>query len=263
MYGIVTGNGLSGKSIIVTGGASGIGRSAALLLADAGAHVTIGDIDEAGMAETVRLGKNLTGRIAAIRTDVSDEAEVQGLVAAAVEACGRLDGAANIAGYPPHQRMLHELEWQEWQKSMAINFGGIFLCLKHEINAMLRNSPSSGGSIVNVSSNTAIAGFPFVSEYSGAKAGVIGMVRSALQEYGLKGIRINNVLPGSVETPMLQRLIDASPQVETTIANAGLPVRYAHPDEIGYAVRWLLSDEASYINGASLTVDGGMSTGCS
>lgn len=260
MYGILRANGLSGKSIVVTGGASGIGRSVVLLLADAGVDVMIGDIDEAGMAETIRLGKDLAGRIRAIRTDVSDEAAVLGLITAAVEACGKLDGAANIAGYAPHQRTLHELEWREWQKSTAINFGGIFLCLKHEIEAMLRNS--GGGSIVNVSSNTAVAGFPLVSEYSGAKAGVIGMVRSALQEYGLKGIRINNVLPGSVETPMLQKLVASSPEVETTIVNAKLPGRYAHPDEIGYAVRWLLSDEASYVNGASLIVDGGMSSGC-
>jgi NAD(P)-dependent dehydrogenase (short-subunit alcohol dehydrogenase family) len=259
MYGILKDPGLAGKSMVVTGGASGIGRSAALLLADAGARVVIGDVDEAGMAETVRMSEALAGRITAIRTDVSVEGDVAALVAKAIDLHGRLDGAANIAGYPPRQKLLQELSWEEWQKSADINFGGIFLGLKHQIQAMLQNE--AGGSIVNVSSNTAIFGFPFVSEYSAAKSGVLGLVRAAVQEVGLRNIRINTLMPGTVDTPMFRRLAEASPDVEATIEKAGVPGRYAHPDEIGYAVRWLLSDEASFVNGAAIAIDGGMSTG--
>jgi NAD(P)-dependent dehydrogenase (short-subunit alcohol dehydrogenase family) len=259
MYGILNGPGLTGKSIVVTGGASGIGRSTALLLADAGALVTIGDINEAGMAETIRMSEALPGQISSIRTDVAVESDIAALVARAIDLHGRLDGAANVAGFPPHQKLLHELSWDEWQKGANINFGGVFLSLKHQIEAMLRNE--TGGSIVNVSSNTAIFGFPFVSEYSAAKSGVLGLVRAAVQEYGLRNIRINTLMPGTVDTPMFRRLAEASADVETTIANAGVPGRYAHPDEIGYAARWLLSDEASFVNGATIAIDGGMSTG--
>jgi NAD(P)-dependent dehydrogenase (short-subunit alcohol dehydrogenase family) len=259
MYGILNGPGLAGKSIVVTGGASGIGRSTALLLADAGALVTIGDINEGGMAETVRMSEALPGRIVGIRTDVAVECDIIALVTKAVDLYGRLDGAANVAGFPPHQKLLHELSLNEWQAGANINFGGIFLSLKHEIEAILRNE--AGGSIVIISSNTAIFGFPFVSEYSAAKSATLGLVRAAVQEYGLRNIRINTLMPGPVDTPMLRRVAAASPDVETTIADAGLPGRYAHPDEIGYAARWLLSDEASFVNGAAIAIDGGMSTG--
>jgi NAD(P)-dependent dehydrogenase (short-subunit alcohol dehydrogenase family) len=236
-----------------------MGRTTALLLADAGAYVTIGDINEAGMAETVAMARDLGGDIKAMRTDVSVEDDIAALVAAAIGAVGRLDGAANIAGYPPRQKLLQDISWEEWQRCVAVNLGGIYFCMKHQIRAMLQQG--GGGAIVNIASNTAVFGFPYMSDYASAKSGVLGLTRSAVQEYGLSGIRINTVLPGPVETPMLRRLMDAAPGVETSMIEQGLPGRIAHPDEIGYAVRWLLSNEASFVNGACLTIDGGQSTG--
>ena len=243
----------------MTGAASGMGRATALLLADAGAHVTIGDINEAGMAETVALARDLAGEVTALRTDVSVEDDLAALVARAVETHGRLDGAANVAGYPPAQKLLRDIGWDEWRRCAEINLGGVFFGMKHEIRAMLAHG--GGGAIVNIASNTAIAGFPYVADYTSAKAGTLGLARVAVQEYGLQGIRINTVLPGPVETPMLRRLMDAAPGMEASMTEQGLPGRIAHPDEVGYAVRWLLSDEASFVNGACLTVDGGQSTG--
>jgi 2,5-dichloro-2,5-cyclohexadiene-1,4-diol dehydrogenase 1 len=259
MYGIHKSVGLAGKSIVVTGGASGMGRATALLLADAGAKVTIGDINEAGMAETVALARDLAGEIAMVRADVSVEGDIAALVARAVANFGRLDGAANIAGFPPSQKLLTDITWEEWQRCATINLGGVFFCMKHQIQAML--AQDGKGAIVNVASNTALAGFPYVSDYTSAKSGMLGLARAAVQEYGLRGIRINTVAPGPVETPMLRRLLDAAPAIETSMTEQALPGRIAHPDEIGYAVRWLLSDEASFVNGACLAVDGGQTTG--
>ncbi len=259
MYGIHQNLGFADKSIVVTGGASGIGRSVALLLAEAGAQVTIGDIDEAGMAETAGMASGSAKPILAVRTDISMEEDVRQLVAAASRANGRLDGAANVAGFPPSQKLLSDIGWDEWQKCVTVNLGGTFLCMKHQIDAMAGNG--NGGAIVNVASNTALMGFPYMADYTSAKAGIVGLARVAVQEYGLKGVRINTVLPGPVETPMLRRLMDAQPDVEESMTADKVPGRIAHPDEIAYAVRWLLSAEASFVSGACLTVDGGMSTG--
>jgi 2,5-dichloro-2,5-cyclohexadiene-1,4-diol dehydrogenase 1 len=258
-YGLSRNAGIAGGSFIVTGGASGIGRSVALLLADAGARVTIGDIDESGMDETARLAAGFAGAIVAVSADITEESDVAALVAAAIAAHGRLDGAANVAGFPPRQRLLADITWEEWRECVDVNLGGAFLCMKYQIAEMV--SSGRGGAIVNTSSNTAIAGFPLMSDYASAKSGAIGLARVAVQEYGLKGIRINTVLPGPVETPMLRRLLDNSPEVEGPMIASGPPDRIGQPDEIAYAVRWLLSAEASYVNGACLAVDGGMTTG--
>lgn len=251
--------GLADRSFVVTGGASGIGRSVALLLAAAGARVTIGDIDEAGMAQTVASAADLPGAIAAVRTDVGVEADLEGLVAAAITIHGGLDGAANVAGYPPCQKLLTHTEWADWRRCVDVNLGGVFFGMKHQIAALLAGG--NGGAIVNVASNTAIAGYPHMSDYTSAKSGVVGLARVAVQEFGLQGLRVNTVLPGPVETPMLRTLLDNAPAVEGGMVAGGPPGRIARPNEVGYAVRWLLSGEASFVNGACLTVDGGMTTG--
>ena len=197
MHGICQDLGLAGRSLVVTGGASGIGRSAALLLVASGARVTIGDIDEAGMAETTALAADLPGAIAAVPTDVSVESDLERLVATAVAAHGNLDGAANVAGYPPCQKLLTQTAWADWRRCVEVNLGGVFFGMKYQIAAMLAGG--KGGAIVNVASNTAIAGYTHMSDYTSAKSGVVGLARTAVQEFGLKGVRVNTVLPGPVE----------------------------------------------------------------
>lgn len=258
MYGLYKDLGLAGKSIIVTGGASGIGRSTTLLLASVGANVTIGDVNEDGMAETIAMGKDLPGDITALRTDVAVEADLAELVSAAVKNFGGLDCAANVAGYPNRRKLLHEITREEWQRSVDINLAGVFFGMKHQIIQMM--AQGRGGAIVNVCSTVAIKGFSSVSEYAAPKSGLLGLARAAVQEYGKHKIRINTVLPGTTETPMIRSTIAISPEIESMMLEGSMMDRFAHPDELGYAIRWLLSDEASFVTGAYLTVDGGDTT---
>jgi NAD(P)-dependent dehydrogenase (short-subunit alcohol dehydrogenase family) len=257
MYGIHQGLRLEGKSVLVTGGASGMGRSTALMLADVGADVMIGDINEAGMAETIKLARDMPGRIMARRTDVGVEGDLIALVDTTVQTFGRLDGAANIAGYAPRAGadLMHEITHETWQRMIDINLAGIFFGMKYQVIQMMKQGDA--GAIVNISSTAALRGFPGVSDYSAAKSGMIGLSRAVSQEYGRHKIRINVVCPGSTDTPILRDRLNVAPQIEKSLLASSLFGRLAHPDEVAYAVRWLLSAEASYVTGACLAVDGG------
>jgi 2,5-dichloro-2,5-cyclohexadiene-1,4-diol dehydrogenase 1 len=249
---------LNGKSILVTGGGSGIGRATALLLAEAGAHVTVADYIEAAAAETADLICGSSGIAQFVRSDVRIESDVQAAVDKALSGYGRVDGAANCAGVPQHTRLLHELTLNDWNACLNVNLTGCFFCLKHQIAAMLR---SGGGSIVVVASTAAVKGFPMASEYAASKSGLLGLVRCAAYEYGKDGIRINGVLPGGTDTPMLRGKMNDTPGLEDLIAAQHLLGRFAQPRELGAAIRWLLSDEASFVTGANIPIDGGQTAG--
>jgi len=251
-------NGFQGKSIIVTGGGSGIGQSTALLVAEAGGSVTVADRDIGKAQETVSQITAAGGQAQAVRVDVANERDVEDMVKQAVSAFGRLDGAANVAGRSSHSLGLHQLALEQWADCIAINLTGPFLCMKHQIPEMLKNG---GGSIVVVSSTSAVRAYPGISEYAASKAGVLGLVRCAALEYGKQGIRVNSVMPGTTDTPMMRGHMEKWPEIEEAVKAQHLVGRYGRSDELGHAIRWLLSDEASFVTGINMPVDGGQTAG--
>ena len=247
-------DGLKGKSIIVTGGSSGIGRAAALMLGQAGCKLTVANVHpEAGEA-VVREIDEAGGEAQFVRTDANLEEDVRNMVEAAVSRYGRLDGACNSAGVPQSGKLVHEMSAEEWDRCHNLNMRGLFFCNKHQIAAMLQ---TGGGSIVNIASSGALAAFPNGSEYCASKAGVLGFVRAAAMDYATKGIRINAILPGGTLTPMLLGAMAADPGLESAIAAVHPMNRFGQPSEIASGICWLLSDGASFVTGVSLPVDGG------
>jgi len=245
--------GLQDKSIVVTGGGSGIGEAVALALGEAGCRVTVADLD-GGKAQAVAASIGQAGGTAqGIAADVADESSVIAMIEAAVRAYGRLDGACNAAGVPQRGKLLHEVELDEWDRCHAVNLRGLFLCNKYEIRAML----DKGGAIVNIVSTSAMVGFPNGSEYCASKAGAMGLTRGGAIDYATKGIRINAVLPGGTLTPMLKGAMEVDAGLEKALAAVHPMNRFGQPSEIAGAVRWLLSDEASFATGASFAIDGG------
>ena len=242
------------KSIIITGGGSGMGREAALLAAKAGAHLTVADINTAGGEETVRMITSEGGTAQFIRTDIVDETQVIALVAAAVSAYGRLDGAFNNAAIPQTGNTLHALTVEQFRRTLDINVTGTFLCMKHEIIQMLKNG---GGAIVNTASAAGVTAFPGGSEYISSKHAVVGLTKAGALDYGTQGIRVNAVLPGATLTPMLQGAAANAPGLEQYLIDQQPIGRLAQPYEIATAAVWLLSDHASFVTGASFAVDGG------
>ncbi|MET0984288.1 MAG: SDR family oxidoreductase [Steroidobacteraceae bacterium] len=240
------------RSVIVTGGASGIGKAAAQLLARAGDAVTIADLDVTAGEQLARNIASVGGRAQFVRTDVTNEENVRAMVARAVSTFGKLDAAINSAGVPQRGRPLHELTAEDWDFCNGINLRGMFLCLKHEIAAML----GTGGAIVAVSSAAAVKGLINSTDYCASKAGVTGLVRGAAVDYAEAGIRINALLPGGTDTPLAHRSSAANPKVAQQVR---IPVgRLATPEEIAASAVWMISDQASYMTGACVVIDGGM-----
>jgi 2,5-dichloro-2,5-cyclohexadiene-1,4-diol dehydrogenase 1 len=245
---------MTGKSVIVTGGASGMGRAAAIIIAQRGGMLIVADIDDAGGEATVAKIKRSGGTARFIHTDISKEVDVVRMVQAAMQAYNRLDGAFNNAAIPLAGHRLHELPVDAWQRDIDINLTGTFLCVKYEIIEMLK---TAGGSIVNTSSAAAVAGVATASEYCASKSGVLGMTRAVAAEYGRDGIRVNAILPGGTRTPMIMEAFRLNPGYESVVAGTHPLGRLAEPEEIAEAAAWLLSDAASFVTGAAIPVDGG------
>jgi 2,5-dichloro-2,5-cyclohexadiene-1,4-diol dehydrogenase 1 len=243
-----------GKVTLVTGGASGLGRAAVLLLAGAGARVAVADLDDRLGAETVALAKQAGGEAEFVRTDVTREADVAALVARVVDRWGRLDGAINNAGISGPGKLIPDYTLDEWNQVLAVNLTGIFLGLKYEIPQMVSQG---GGAIVNTSSGAGLIGFPGLPAYVASKHGVIGLTRSAGLEFATAGIRVNAVCPGSTLTPMLQASMGADPAAREAMEATTPMRRLARPEEIAHAMVWLLSDDASFVNAHPFAVDGG------
>jgi NAD(P)-dependent dehydrogenase (short-subunit alcohol dehydrogenase family) len=247
---------LQGKTIIVTGAAGGIGREACIVLASAGANVVVTDIAADRGRETAAAITGMDLSATFFPADLSTESDIRALVAHAVTTFGRLDGAYNNAGVEQSALPLHELTLEQWERAIRIDLTSVFLCIKHQVMAMLK---TGGGAIVNTASSLGHVAIPNASEYVSAKHGVVGLTRAAAAEYGRQGIRVNAVSPGIVLTPMISRLV-ADPQFSAFFEKVRErhPIgRFGQPSEIGEAVTWLLSDAASFVNGTALAVDGG------
>jgi NAD(P)-dependent dehydrogenase (short-subunit alcohol dehydrogenase family) len=247
---------LEGKVVAITGAGSGIGRAAARLFAQSGAKVVIGDRDKGGLAETADGITASGGDVISLAFDVRDEDGVVAFVKSAVDTYGRLDGAFNNAGVPMAHKLVEDLSLDEWEFVNRVNATGVFLCMKHEIRAMRL---TGGGAIVNTSSANGSVGQPHSSDYVASKHAVVGLTRSASTEAVLTGVRVNAVLPGVINTPLLVANRDR-PEVKAHLdaALARHTVgRFGEPEDVAYVVRFLLSDQAAFINGAAIAVDGG------
>lgn len=242
------------KVALVTGGGSGIGRAAVLAFAKRGATVSTVDVDEAGCAETARLAAEAGANVDYWRADVSQSGEVQAMVSRIVETHGRLDYAYNNAGIEGPTGSLIDCSEADFDRLTAINFKGVWLCMKYEYPAILA---SGGGAIVNTSSISGLKGSLGLGPYAGTKFGVAGLTRSAALEFGEKGVRVNAVCPGTIDTPMVERLWGADPRKNRQLLE-GTPLhRQGDPSEVAEVVVWLCSDSASYVNGNLMKVDGG------
>lgn len=245
---------LDGRVALVTGAGSGIGRASALALAREGARVVAADVDEAGAKETVALVEDAGGDGRAVACDVTDEVQVAALVQVALDAYGRLDCAHNNAGVSGPPTQLADLDAADVRRILDVNVTGVFLCLKHEIPAMLA---AGGGAVVNTSSGAGLGGAPWFGAYSASKHAVVGLTKSAALEYGGQGIRVNAVCPGPISTPMLDAATAGNAEMRALFSQ-GIPMgREGSPEEVAAVVAWLCSDAASYVNGAAVPVDGG------
>ena len=247
-----------GKAVLIVGGGGAMGRATAVKLAEAGASIIVADINLEQAIITAEQVRKFGGEAIVSRMDMSKEGDVEASVALAVSQYGRLDGAANIAGATPTGKALHEMTLEEFNACASLILNGAFFCIKHQARAMLS---TGGGSIVMISSVAAIKSFPRHAEYSGAKAGVLGMVRGAAHDYGELGIRVNAILPGPIDTPSIRKALAKNPEIETYISRQPLVRRLGQADEVANGIRWLLSDEAAFVTGMSIPIDGGQSVG--
>jgi NAD(P)-dependent dehydrogenase (short-subunit alcohol dehydrogenase family) len=243
---------LKDKSVIITGAASGIGRATALLVEDSGAKVTVADTNSEGGERVVDEIVSAGGTAHFVHTDISNEDSVEELVARAVEKYGRLHGAFNNAAIAGRGGALHEWSAEEYDRLIGITLTGAFFCLKHEVKHMIE---AGGGSIVVTSAGGAFRMVPEIGAYALAKGGVNGLVRQAAFDYGKYGIRVNSVVPGVTETPML----GAQPGQDTDALGVLQPLgRIGQPEEVTEGAAWLLSDNSVFVTGEFLNVDGGL-----
>jgi len=245
----------SGKVVLVTGGGSGIGRASAEAFGAAGASVAVADISEKSGVATVDAIGAKGGRAAFFPVDVASETSVVALLGNVLRQFGRVDIAHNNAGIEGNTVPLAELSSENWRKVIDVNLTSVFYCLKSEIPIMVAQG---SGAIVNTASASGLIGGYNLSVYTAAKHGVVGLTKAAAMDYAAKGVRINSLCPGAIETPFLTGL--PKPFLDRLIF--GTPMnRLGQPAEMAQAVMWLCSDAASYVTGHALAVDGGVVLG--
>lgn len=245
---------LVGKVALVTGSGRGLGRACARIFAREGASVVVVDLNPVDGAETVQLIEGAGGTATFVEADVGRSADIQRMVDFAVGTYGGLDCAINNAVCNLGRQPLADISEEDWNRGMAVNVTGVFLCMKYEIRAMLARG---GGAIVNVGSGNEHSSMPGLAWYLGAKQATYGFTKCAALDYGADNIRVNAIGPGSMWTPALRQTAREIPgHVETLAARSPLK-RLAEPEEVAEAAVWLCTDRASYVTGHTLVADGG------
>ncbi len=246
---------LNNKTVIITGAASGIGRATAITFADRGANVVISDKNVTGLEETATAVEQAGAEFLSVVADISDEEDVKSLVSRTVRKFGTLDIACNNAGVGGALAATADYSTEEWDRVIGINLRGQWLCMKYEILAMLSNG---GGSIVNVTSILGRVGLAGAPAYTAAKHGLEGLTKTAAIDYATRGIRVNAVAPAFIETPMLEKAgMTSDPEKKQSLINLHPIGRLGQSQEVADAIAWLASEEASFVTGQSLLVDGG------
>jgi NAD(P)-dependent dehydrogenase (short-subunit alcohol dehydrogenase family) len=240
------------KVVIVTGGAFGIGRATALAFAKKGAKVVVVDWKE--NTETIDLIKKSKGEALFIKCDVSKSSDVKTMVSKTIATFGRLDFAFNNAGIEGESASVQDCSEENWDKTIGVNLKGVWLCMKYEIHEMIKQRK---GVIINCSSVAGLVGFAGSPAYVASKHGVIGLTKTAALEYAKDGIRVNAVCPGVIKTAMIDRLTGEKEEVEKKFIGLEPMARMGKPEEIANTVVWMCSDEASFVTGHAMAVDGG------
>lgn len=246
---------LENKVILVTGGSTGIGRATATILAAEGARVIIVDVQDAEGEETVETIRRMNGLAEYHHADVGDYDRMSAVIEAGAAKYGKLDGAFNNAGIEGPTAKILDVSVADWDRVIRVNLTGVFVCMKCEIEQMVKQD--GGGSIVSTASAAGLIGIPGASSYNASKHGVVGLTKTVALEYAAKKIRVNAVCPGFIETPMLDRVTEASTKIRDHMIAAVPMRRVAEASEIGEAAAWLLSEKSSYVTGTAMPVDGG------
>jgi NAD(P)-dependent dehydrogenase (short-subunit alcohol dehydrogenase family) len=246
------GKSFKNKVAIVTGGAAGIGRAAAIAFADNGAKVVVADWKKDN--QTLDAIKALGGEAIFVKCDVSKSADVKALVEKTIATYGRLDFAFNNAGIEGATGATADCTEENWDRTLDINLKGVFLCMKYQIPEMLKHGK---GAIVNCASVAGLVGFQGLPAYVASKHGMVGLTKTAALEYATSGIRVNAVCPGVIRTEMIDRLTGKDPEAEKQFESMEPVGRMGAPEEIADAVIWLCSDASSFVTGQAIAVDGG------
>jgi len=245
---------LDKRVAIITGAGSGIGRATALLFAKEGAKVVVADNVVSGGEETVSMIREAGGEACFVKTDVSREGDIQLMIKVALDDYGQLDILYNNAGIVGKLGPTHEVDNADWDRVISINLKGVFLGMKFAIPEMLKRG---GGVIINTASVAGLVGFSGLSAYSASKGGVIQLTKTAALEYATQNIRVNCICPGVIWSPMVERMTGGSEEVKKQFIEKEPVGRMGKPEEIAQAALFLASDDASFITGIPLPVDGG------
>jgi len=244
-----------GKVALVTGASSGIGKATAEAFAREGARVVVSDVEVTAGRELVAAIEATGGTATFVECDVSSAAEVENMVSHVRSAYGRLDCAFNNAGIEGDMANTVDCSEENWDRTLAVNLKGVWLCMKHEIPVMLEDA---GGAIVNCASVAGLVGFRNLPAYCASKGGIVELTRATALEYADQGIRVDAICPGVIRTPMVERVTAGDPEIEAEFTALEPLGRMGTPEEIADAVLWLCSDGASFVTGHALVADGGL-----
>jgi NAD(P)-dependent dehydrogenase (short-subunit alcohol dehydrogenase family) len=247
---------LKDKVVLVTGGSSGIGRATAIACAREGARVVIADVSKAGADETLAAVRDFGADGRFVKTDVTKADQVERLIKETVCVYGRLDCAHNNAGITGPPFLTGQYPVEEWDATIRINLTGIFLCMRYELEQM---TAQGKGAIVNTSSGAGLRGLSYQCAYSASKHAIIGLSRTAAVEYAKKGIRVNVICPGFIDTGLTRQVVAKKPHLEEKYKSLIPAGRFGNEDEVSESVIWLFSDASSFVTGHTLIIDGGAS----
>ena len=243
------------KTVLITGGAAGIGREAALAFTNAGAVVTLVDIDEAGLAETAKMVESAGGTAYTVKTDLTDPEAVKDMTEFAHKKMGSIDIAFNNAGIEGSLCKTHQYDIDMFKKVMDINVNAVFYCMKYQLPIMV---DQGAGVIINTASVAGLNAFPTHSAYAASKHAVMGLTKSTAIEYARKGIRVNAICPGFTDTNMVSREIGEDAERAAKLIGSNPIQRLGKPEEVASAVLWMASEYAGFVTGERIVLDGGL-----